>query len=82
MAAIVATAFALSQLSRDRPARVVSIGAEGGIGGRLRDLGFIAGEAVRVTATGFGGDPIAVRIGDSTFALRRAEAACVLVRPE
>ena len=26
-----------------------------------------------------GGDPLVVRIGSSTFALRRAEAACVLV---
>lgn len=26
-----------------------------------------------------GGDPLVVRVGASTFALRRAEAACVLV---
>ena len=29
-----------------------------------------------------GGDPLAVRVGQSTFALRRAEAACVLVQPQ
>jgi ferrous iron transport protein A len=28
-----------------------------------------------------GGDPLVVRIGVSTFALRRAEAACVRVAP-
>ncbi len=28
-----------------------------------------------------GGDPLVVRIGDSTFALRKAEAACVRVVP-
>jgi ferrous iron transport protein A len=28
-----------------------------------------------------GGDPLAVRVGHSTFALRRVEAACVQVRP-
>ncbi len=47
---------------------------------RLADLGFLPGERVMVTARGRpGGDPLAVRIGTSTFALRRAEAACILV---
>jgi ferrous iron transport protein A len=45
---------------------------------RLAELGFIPGERVMVTARGFpGGDPLAVRVGNSTFALRRAEAACI-----
>lgn len=45
---------------------------------RLAELGFLAGERVMVTARGpFGGDPLAVQIGLSNFALRRAEAACV-----
>lgn len=48
---------------------------------RLRELGFIAGEPVRVLRRGRpGGEPLAVRVGVSTFALRRAEADCVLVR--
>ena len=29
-----------------------------------------------------GGDPIAVRLGNTTFALRRREAAAVMVEPE
>lgn len=49
----------------------------------LEEIGFIAGERVRVMARGaFGGDPLVVRVGHSTFALRRAEAACVLVNLE
>lgn len=45
---------------------------------RLRDLGFIAGAHCKVVARMWpGGDPIAVRIGGSTFALRRAEASAV-----
>ena len=49
----------------------------------LADLGFMPGERVMVTARGLpGGDPLAVRIGTSTFALRRAEAACVQVIPD
>jgi ferrous iron transport protein A len=47
----------------------------------LEELGFLPGEAVRVMARGQpGGDPLVVRIGQSTFALRRAEAACVNVQ--
>lgn len=49
---------------------------------RLRELGFIEGEPVCVMRRGQpGGEPLAVRVGVSTFALRRAEAACVQVRP-
>lgn len=45
---------------------------------RLFDLGFLPGEPVRVLARGpVGGEPIAVRVGTSTFALRRQEAACI-----
>ena len=54
---------------------------EGGdIGLRLLELGFVEGEPLRVIAHGFaGGEPIAVRIGNTTFALRRFEADHVLV---
>jgi len=45
---------------------------------RLEEVGFIPGERVMVMARGMpGGDPLVVRVGNSTFALRRAEAACV-----
>jgi len=46
----------------------------------LEEIGFMAGEQVMLMARGVpGGDPLVVRIGTSTFALRRAEAACVHV---
>jgi ferrous iron transport protein A len=46
----------------------------------LEEIGFIVGERVMLMARGLpGGDPMVVRIGQSTFALRRAEAACVRV---
>ncbi|MCE2565526.1 FeoA family protein [Komagataeibacter sp. FNDCF1] len=42
---------------------------------RLRELGFVPGEPVRIVATApLGGDPLAVRIGFTRFALRRTEA--------
>lgn len=51
------------------------------IADRLRDLGFVSGEPVRLVARGpLGGDPLVVQIGYTRFALRRAEAARVYVR--
>jgi ferrous iron transport protein A len=54
---------------------------EGGdIGLRLLEIGFVEGETLRVIAHGYpGGEPLAVRIGNTTFALRRFEADHVLV---
>ncbi|MFO1321743.1 MAG: FeoA family protein [Burkholderiales bacterium] len=49
---------------------------------RLMELGFLPGASVRVVATGFpAGDPIAVRIGRATFALRRFEADLIGISP-
>lgn len=47
---------------------------------RLRELGFLPGEPVQVLRRGPGGrEPLAVQVGDTLFALRLAEARCVLV---
>jgi ferrous iron transport protein A len=47
---------------------------------RLENLGFVAGEDVRVLALGpWGGEPMLVRIGNTRFALRMAEAARVTI---
>lgn len=49
---------------------------------RLIEIGFLPGERVRVIARGQPGDePIAVRLGATTFALRRFEAEFVQVQP-
>lgn len=49
----------------------------------LEEIGFIAGERVTLITHGLpGGDPLVVRVGQSTFALRRAEAACVHLATE
>ena len=46
----------------------------------LEEIGFIPGEQVMVMARSLpGGDPLVVRVGGSTFALRLIEAACVHV---
>jgi len=47
---------------------------------RLIELGFVPGETIEVVEEiRPGGDPIAVRIGTSIFALRRREARAVLI---
>ena len=48
---------------------------------RLLELGFVPGERVTVVrASRAAMEPLAVRVGHSTFALRRQEAAFILVR--
>ena len=45
---------------------------------QLEEIGFLPNEQVSVMTRAFpGGDPMVVRVGMSTFALRRAEARCV-----
>lgn len=62
-------------------ASVVGDDAGSTIGRRLVELGFVAGERVRVIEVVWpGGDPMAVRVGSTVFALRRREARAVLVQ--
>lgn len=76
----------LSDLPRGAGGIVVSVesvGTNDVIARRLRDLGFVAGEAVSVLAFGpISREPILVRIGDARFALRRAEAARVQLQAQ
>ena len=49
---------------------------------RLTEIGFVPGEAVRIVATGVPGrEPLAVRLGHTTFAVRRHEASMIRVTP-
>ena len=58
-------------------------GENDAIARRLRELGFVAGEAVSVVAAGpFGAEPLLVQVGFTRFALRRTEAARVRLRGE
>lgn len=73
----------LSELPKNLPATVAGVVdavADDAIARRLRELGFVAGEPVRIVAQApFGGDPLLVQIGSTRFALRRSEAARVTV---
>jgi len=73
----------LSELPRYATAIVQQVEAaydDDPIARRLADLGFVPGETVRLTAAGpVGADPVLVQIGFTRFALRRSEAARVIV---
>ncbi|WP_027795083.1 FeoA family protein [Paraburkholderia acidipaludis] len=74
----------LSDLSKGATAyveRVEDAHERDPIAQRLRDLGFVPGEPVRVVARApWSADPLLVQIGSTRFALRRAEARRVSVR--
>ncbi|MBW8824106.1 MAG: ferrous iron transport protein A [Xanthomonadales bacterium] len=79
----------LVDLPRDARARVVAVHDSGSdrsadvVARRLRELGFVSGEPVRVSGFGpFGRDPLLVRVGTSSFALRRSEAARIEVEQD
>lgn len=73
----------LSELDKGQSAQVRQVEDShpgDSIAQRLCELGFVAGEPVRVVAVGpIGRDPILVQIGYTRFALRRREAARVLL---
>jgi ferrous iron transport protein A len=77
----------LSVLMPGATASVVSVGSGGNgdftpIERRLIELGFVHGEHIEVIAQSMlGGDPFVVRVGTSTFALRRREVESVWVEP-
>ena len=76
----------LSELPRRIAATVESVEDQApndAIARRLRELGFVKGERVEVMAAGpLSAEPLLIQIGYTRFALRRSEAARVLVRRE
>jgi len=78
--------LSLSVLSPGATGSVVSVGTSEGeftpIERRLIELGFVHGEHIEVIAQARpGGDPFVVRVGTTTFALRRREVESVWVEP-
>ena len=72
----------LDSLKAGQSATVVELAphAQGGIDiqRRLMELGFVPGERIRVLKRVLKG-PLAVKVGESTFVLRRFEAALVSI---
>lgn len=89
--AITATADTVADIIDVGPLSAARIGARGVIARvhapddelerRLLELGFVEGARVEILQEGlFGRDPIAVKLDDMRVALRRREAAAILVR--
>ena len=71
----------LADLVRGQRARVVAVDAEGPLGQRLRDLGFLPGTEVSLLRRAPLGDPSVYVLRGTQFCLRRSEAARIRVRP-
>ncbi len=75
----------LSQLALGQTASVVSVDdayPADAIAQRLRDLGFVSGELIKIGALGpLGAEPLLVNVASSQFALRRNEAARIHISP-
>lgn len=73
----------LSELALGQMASVVSVEdayPSDAIAQRLRDLGFVSGESIKIRALGpLGAEPILVNIASSQFALRKNEASRVRI---
>ena len=70
----------LSQLGVGEQAVVARLDAGDLLARRLLEIGFYPGAVVQVAAAMWpGDDPLAVRVGGATFALRRQEAEGVTV---
>jgi ferrous iron transport protein A len=84
---VAAAALSLDQLPSHQWATVLDVARPAGaedrdLALRLTEIGFVPGEAVRIVASGVPGrEPLAVRLGHTTFALRRHEAALIRVVP-
>ena len=70
----------LPQRASARIAAIVPHAMPDAVAQRLEELGFVPGETIRVVARGpIGREPIAVQVGFTRFALRRAEAERVMI---
>jgi ferrous iron transport protein A len=82
--AVVATLLALTELPRRRIGVIADVRkttrTPEALTDRLRELGFLDGEEICVVARAAAGGPLAVRVGETTFALRQCEAECILIR--
>jgi ferrous iron transport protein A len=83
------TLTTLDALKAGQSATVIHLAPSQGDGGagadvsrRLMELGFVPGERIRMLKRGLPGGPVAVKVGQSTFALRRFEAALISIQPE
>lgn len=71
----------LDRLSPGQRGRILAVGGEPALVGRLMEMGLLEGDEVELLGFAPLGDPLEVRVGDSRLSLRKAEASRVEVQP-
>jgi ferrous iron transport protein A len=69
----------LDRLNPGQRGRIVALGGDSAVVGRLMEMGMLEGDEVELIAFAPLGDPLEVRLGDYRLSLRRSEAARVEV---
>ena len=78
------TSMKLSQLPKEKIAIITGFSAQNrSLETRLREIGFAEGDRVSIRHKGlFGGNPISVSLNGALIALRKQDAAAILVETE
>ena len=74
--------YTLDMLSPGQVADVVRVAGGDGVAVRLREMGFVPGEAVRLLRLAPLGDPLKCMIQGSRVAIRNREAQRIVVKPQ
>jgi DtxR family Mn-dependent transcriptional regulator len=74
--------MSLADLEPGRSAVVTQVAASGALRQRLLDMGVLPDSRIDVERTGFGGDPLWIRCQGARLAVRKSEAATILVREQ
>lgn len=73
------TCFTLRKAQVNQKLRICSIGAQGELGRRIRDMGLVPGAELSVVGKAPLKDPVALRLRDFTMTLRNSEADHIVV---
>jgi len=72
----------LRHMKKHQTGRIAAIRAEGALGRRIRDMGILPGAEIRVQGRAPLYDPVVVKLGGFTLALRNNEADTIDVEVE
>ncbi len=72
-------AITLRSMHANQSGIVVSVGASGELGRRIRDMGLVPGTPVTIVGRAPLQDPVALRVRDFTLTLRNNEADLIMV---
>ena len=73
--------ISLASVPTAKSMQILAIRAVGPIAIRMMEMGLIAGAIVEVLGRAPLGDPLRIRVGDSSLSLRHEEAALIQVAP-